>query len=257
MADDELLRAFTEQIRRNPAPEGPDSRVEKEDRLVRVVTPGAGWSGVMWSDLSEADADEVIAAQLSRFAQTGRMWEWKHYSYDRPADLPARLIAHGFSPEPPESLLVARIADLPKDVPTPEGVTLAPVIDDDGVRDLVRVHDEVFGGDHHAIGESLAPRLHESPPSVLAVVAMVGDRPVSSARVEYHRGTEFASLWGGGTLPEWRGRGVFRSLVAWRAARAAQEGFRYLQVDATEDSRPILERLGFVKIAVTTPFVHA
>jgi hypothetical protein len=28
-------------------------------------------------------------------------------------------------------------------------------------------------------------------------------------------------------------------------------------VDATEDSRPILERLGFVKLAVTTPFIHS
>ena len=61
---------------------------------------------------------------------------------------------------------------------------------------------------------------------------------------------------GGGTLPGWRGRGVFGSLVAHRAALASSRGFRYLQVDATPESRPILQRLGFVELATTTPFTH-
>jgi GNAT superfamily N-acetyltransferase len=75
-------------------------------------------------------------------------------------------------------------------------------------------------------------------------------------RVEFSPGTDFAGLWGGGTLPDWRGRGVFGSLVAYRAALASARGFRYLQVDALPASRPILQRLGFVQVATTTPFVH-
>ena len=78
----------------------------------------------------------------------------------------------------------------------------------------------------------------------------------SAARVEFHAGTDFASLWGGGTLPAWRRRGVFRAVVAHRARLAAARGFRYLQVDALPASRPILERLGFVELATTTPFMH-
>jgi hypothetical protein len=35
---------------------------------------------------------------------------------------------------------------------------------------------------------------------------------------------------------------------------AAARGFRYLQVDASPDSRPILRRLGFAELATTTPF---
>jgi hypothetical protein len=49
---------------------------------------------------------------------------------------------------------------------------------------------------------------------------------------------------------------VFRSLVAHRAATAAARGFRYLQVDASQDSQPILRRLGFIELATTTPFTH-
>jgi hypothetical protein len=49
---------------------------------------------------------------------------------------------------------------------------------------------------------------------------------------------------------------VFRALVAHRAAIAAARGFRYLTVDASDDSRPILLRLGFVELATTTPYMH-
>ena len=88
------------------------------------------------------------------------------------------------------------------------------------------------------------------------MVAWAGQTPIAGGRVEFHHGSDFASLWGGGTLPGWRGRGVFRSLVAYRAALASARGFRYLQVDASPDSRAILQRLGFVELSTTTPFTH-
>lgn len=88
-----------------------------------------------------------------------------------------------------------------------------------------------------------------------AVVALHGAEPVGAARLELHAGTDFASLWGGGTVPGWRGRGVYRALVAFRARIAAARGFTYVQVDATAYSRPILERLGFAALGTTTPYV--
>ncbi|MDX6313211.1 MAG: hypothetical protein QOF44_2675, partial [Streptomyces sp.] len=65
----------------------------------------------------------------------------------------------------------------------------------------------------------------------------------------------FASLWGGGTVPAWRGRGIYRALVSHRAGIAAELGYRFLQVDASSQSRPILERLGFTALSTTTPYV--
>jgi hypothetical protein len=183
-------------------------------------------------------------------------WEWKHYSYDQPPDLPDRLLAAGFTREPSETLLVAEIADLTLDVPPPPGVELRAVVDQQGVDALVSVHNEVFGEDHTALGRALLAALGHRPAKTVAVVASAGLTPVAAGRVEFHSGTDFASLWGGGTLTAWRSRGVFRSLVAHRAALASNRGFRYLQVDASADSRPILQRLGFVELATTTPFMH-
>jgi GNAT superfamily N-acetyltransferase len=249
------MTRFNDQMRRNLPPE-PGFRVEREERVTRIISGVAGWGGVVWTDLTEADADAMIDAQVSRFAEFGQPWEWKYYSYDQPADLPRRLEAGGFVADPAETVLIAEIADLKLDVCPPEGVELIRVTDAGGVAAVVRVHDEVFGGDHAAIGSAITAALESQPRSMEAAVAVAGDTPVCAGRVVFPERGEFASLWGGGTLPGWRGRGVFRSLVAYRAELARERGYRYLQVDASPDSRPIFQRLGFTELAVTIPFKY-
>jgi GNAT superfamily N-acetyltransferase len=251
-----VLARYDEQVRRHPQPEPPDGIVEDDGRVVRHIAPTSGWSGVVWSDLDEGSADAAIAAQVERFAKLGGEWEWKHHSHDRPPDLPQRLVAAGFTPEPQEALLVAEIAALDLGPAAPPGIDVYEVAGADDAADLVAVHHAVFGEDHSALRGVLLAALERDPVPVVGVVAYAGAIPVAAARVEFNAGTEFASLWGGGTLPEWRGRGVFRALVAQRARMAAARGFRYVQVDAMPMSRPILRRLGFVELATTTPYVH-
>jgi GNAT superfamily N-acetyltransferase len=249
-----VLAAYDQQVRQHPTPDTSEGWVERDCGVTRCISGADGWNGVTWSALGDADADAVIAAQVDRFAELALSWEWKHYSDDRPADLPDRLLAAGFERGPAEALLVAELADLTLDVSPPAGVHLRPVRDERDVNALVSVHDEVFGTDHAALGRVLLDALAQQPCPLAAVIAVAGDTPIAAGRVEFHTDTDFASIWGGGTLPAWRGRGVFRSLVAHRAALAVERGFRYLQVDAMPDSRPILKRLGFVELAITTPF---
>jgi GNAT superfamily N-acetyltransferase len=249
-----VLAAFDEQMRRHPVA-GPGVRVEAEDRLTRTIGTDGSWAAVVWSRLTEADADEVIAAEIARSAGS---FEWKLYSHDRPADLPRRLRAAGLTPDPVEMLMVAEIADLELPTAPPDGLRLATVDDDAGVATMLAVHDEVFGPGttHPGVVEAVRTALRIRPRPIEAVMAWAGDVAVSAGRVEFHEGTDFASMWGGGTLPEWRGRGVFRALVGYRAVLARDRGFRYLQVDALPTSRPILQRMGFQPLAETTPWTN-
>lgn len=251
-----VLAAYDAQVRRDP-PAQPGVRVERDRWVTRVVGVEAeGWNGVVWSarELPGAHVDAVIAEQVRRLA--GLDWEWKHYSHDQPTDLPDRLRAAGFVPQPDETLMVAEVGELDLEVPPPPGVDVVLVDDEEGIAAMGRVHQAVFGGDHSGIATELRAALARRPPSVQGLLAVADGAPVSAGRVDLTPGTDFASLWGGGTAAEWRGRGVFRALVSRRAALAAQRGFRYLQVDASADSRPILRRLGFVELATTTPWVR-
>ncbi|BAS07046.1 acetyltransferase [Arthrobacter sp. Hiyo4] len=89
----------------------------------------------------------------------------------------------------------------------------------------------------------------------MVFLAEASGEVVSAAWLEINPDTDFAGLWGGSTLPAWRGRGIYKALVFARAQVAATRGVKYLQVDASADSEPILPRLGFRAITTTTPFV--
>jgi len=252
---DTVRAAFDAQIRRRATADEEGAIVEADDGVLRWVAPGGQTSCVIWSALTAETADAAIAAQRAYFAGRGTPVEWKYYDYDTPADLPARLLAAGFEPEDEEVMLIAETAAISPDPVLPAGVRLVPVTDEAGIEAMIAVRDRAFAGKSAGLYERLLTQFQAAPQSLQMVVAMAGDEPVAAARVEFISGTDFAGLWGGGTVPQWRGRGIFRALVAHRAGLAAKRGYRYLQVDALPTSRPILERLGFEPVARTVPYV--
>ena len=76
-------------------------------------------------------------------------------SDDHPADLPRRLAAAGFVAEEPEALLVAEIGALDLDVPPPAGIDVRTADDPAAIDAVVRMHEEVFGEPHDALGPAL------------------------------------------------------------------------------------------------------
>jgi GNAT superfamily N-acetyltransferase len=244
----ELLAAYDRQVRRVSDFDG----VERTDRVIRILLPH--WRGVLWSNLDASTADAAIAGEIERFAGLGE-FEWKYYSYDEPADLPDRLRAAGFKAEDTETLLMGEVRELPHESPLPDGVELREITDEAGVEAMARVNLEGFGekADEGYLGQVLK---EIRAGRTRMVVAYAGERPVSMGRVEFYAGTEFGGLYGGATVPDFRGQGIFRAVVAQRTTWAATAGVRYLQTDASDNSRPILERLGFIPVGTTTPYIH-
>ncbi|MER6612853.1 GNAT family N-acetyltransferase [Streptomyces xantholiticus] len=245
-----VLAHFDRQLRRDVTP------AELDGDVVRRSGADGDWSGVLWSSLRPETADAAISRQVRHFSALGRPFEWKLYSYDTPDDLGARLLAAGFVPEPEETVLVGEAAHMAGAVELPDGVRLEPVTDAAGVDLVAQVHEQAFGTSSDRLREQLLVQLAKDPDTLDIILAMAGDLPVCSARMERYPGTDFAGLWGGGTLAGWRGRGIYRALVAHRAGIAVAKGVRHLQVDASDDSRPILERLGFTALCTTTPYVY-
>ena len=247
--DRSILERFDAEMRRDPAPE-PGIRVDALGDVVRVT---GSYACISYASLGEAGADRAIDEQVAYFTRLGQDVEWKVYGHDRPADLGARLAARGFVPGEAETLMVFDLASgTPPSSPGP-GIEIRRVHDESGLGDFIAVHAEAFARDDRSMAERFRDRLAD--PALALFVAYAGGRPVAAARLELPPGRSFAGLWGGGTVPDFRGRGIYRALVMERARAARQAGYRYLRVDARDTSRPILARLGFTALTSVTEWV--
>lgn len=255
----DLLAAYDKQLRAHvPDPLPADLTLERDGPLLRWFVAGGGRGFVVYRDLGGLDGgelDELIAGQVRVFRERGEAFEWKVHGHDRPADLPDRLLAAGFVPEEQETVVIGEVSDVAAPPRLPDGVTLREVVDRRDFERIEAMEHAVWGGDNGWLSTMLESERAADPDSLAVVVAEAGDTVVCAAWARFPTGTDFVTLWGGATLPEWRRRGIYRATVAYRASLAAERGARYLEVDASDDSRPILERLGFTAVTTTTPYI--
>lgn len=255
-SSDELLRTHDSQVRGTVHRRLlPDWSADADGPVLRVRT---GHRGLAFSDglldLRRDEVEKLVAAAVTYFRRHRQQFEWKVYSNDH-EHLVETLKMHGFSPEPTETVLLGEASSLTRAGEAPTEVRVRKV---DQLEDLERVaglETEVWGQDWSWLGADLAARLDSSPDDVGVWIAEADHRAVSAAWLVRLPGTDIAGLWGGATLPEWRRRGIYKALVATRARAAEQLRARYLWVDASDDSRPILERLGMTAVATTTPWI--
>ncbi|MBM7783610.1 GNAT family N-acetyltransferase [Tenggerimyces flavus] len=249
--------AYTEQVR-GQAHEGDGRTYERSGPVVRSY--GNGRPGfVGYQDLQGLAGDELdtfINEQRDFFKERNEEFEWKYHGYDLPADLPERLVKAGLTPDDEEMIMIGEAADLATDAKAPAGTKIRQVDQHDDFVRIAAMETEVWGFSHDWLVDHLAQEV-KAGGIVLAAEAEAeaeDGKVVSAAWLHLNQGTEFAGLWGGSTLQEWRGRGIYKALVAARAHKAVERGFRYLQSDTSEDSRPILARLGLLPVATTTPY---
>jgi hypothetical protein len=252
-----LLAAYDEQLRTDA--ETPSALSVTQHGPLRLVTFARGRGFVTYRDLDGADEAgirDLVAAAVAHFTADPEVTrvEWKTRGHDHAPGLHDALVAAGFEPEETESIMLGEARLLAVDVDLPEGVTLRTVTDEADVRKMSAMADEAFGdpvSDERA--ESLLHRLTLRDGMELWVAEADGAM-VSAGRLEPVPHTEVAGIWGGSTLPAWRGRGIYRALTAARARSALRLGKTIIHSDSTEFSRPILERSGFVKVSTTTPY---
>jgi ribosomal protein S18 acetylase RimI-like enzyme len=224
-----------------------------------LATYSGGRGFVTYRDLAGADADTIaqwVADAVAHYRADPEVtrFEWKTRGHDDAPGLHDALIANGFVPDGPESIMIGEARLLAVDVELPDGVTLRRVEEEADVRAMSEMQDAAFGSNlASGMTRELLNRLARDDGMELWVAEAHGEI-VSAGRLEPVHGTEFAGIWGGATLPAWRGRGIYRALTAERARSALRLGKRLMNSDSTEFSRPILERSGFVRVSTTTPY---
>jgi GNAT superfamily N-acetyltransferase len=233
--------------------EWPGARRERTATVVRHVPTVNYESGfVLHSRLNAATADAAIRDQIDYFERLGVDFEWKLFSHDSPADLLQRLQSAGFEVEEPETIMVLPLDAVPAVLLQPVAADVRQITTTDQLADVIGVEQQVWNEDFADLSERLANDLTRTPELLRVFAAYMDGRPISSAWLYFHPGSQFASLWGGSTLPAYRKQGFYTALLATRVQAARQTAINFLTVDASPMSRPILERFGFV--ALTTAY---
>lgn len=261
-----LLAAYDAQLRTDAEVAGALA-VERAGPLLIATFPG-GRGFVTYRNLGVADdaagaerLRDLVALAVAHLDADPSLVEveWKTRGHDIAPGLHDALLDAGFEAEEPESIMIGEARAL-IGAPTPPGVVIRRVTAPDEVRAASFCTDRGFGVAPDAARadervESVA-RGAGSTDCTQMWVAEVDGQMVSAGRLEPVTGTEFAGIWGGATIPEFRGRGIYRAVLAARAEAALSIGRTLIHSDSTEDSRPILERSGFVRVSTTTPYVR-
>jgi hypothetical protein len=232
----------------------PGMRREVTLHVVRHVDlSGAGQGTVIYTQLDEANAEETIRDQVAYFESLAQDFEWKLYDYDKPSDLRRRLEAHGFTIEEAEAIMVLDLHEASEMLWQPVHPDVRRVRSPEQLSDVLSVEEQVWEEDVSALGQYLTEALSRYPEQMSVYAAYVEGEPVSAAWIYFPKHSQFASLWGGSTIDRFRRRGLFIALLSVRAQEARARQVRYLTVDASDMSRPILEKFGFERIAYSYP----
>jgi GNAT superfamily N-acetyltransferase len=238
-----VLAAYDRDMRADPAPEIGVERVWV-DGVLRTL---GAYDFIGWWDFRPARAAEIAEREADFFCNRGAGAEWKVYGHDHPAGLEAALAQAGWTGEEAETLVAFDMDDGMPPFDRAAGLEIREVRDGAGLADFLAVNATAFDRPARQTVEELEKAIND--PGLAYFVAYREGSPVSSGGLHLPAGRPFAGLYSGGVVPDHRGRGAYRALIAARAEEARRRGYRYLTVDARETSRPILERLGFVPLA--------
>lgn len=254
-SDIEALRQLYTQYERIQAA-SPDVRREALPNLIRLIPVEASDRGaVIYSRLDATNANATIQAQIEYFQQLGCDFEWKHYDYDTPPDLKARLAAHGFELEESETIMALPLAQTPAALLQPVTHDVRRIHDPDELAAIRHIKAEVWGEERDSVTHFLRLTLTQTPERISVYVAYAGKTPVSCGWIFFPTESPFASLWGGSTLTQHRKQGFYTALLAVRVQEAIARGKQHLTIDASPMSRPIVERFGFIRLAESTPCI--
>ena len=218
--------------------------------------PIAGPNSVGWIRCTTGDAAEVIREARAIFASRHLPFMWTVDPDAEPPDFADHLAKHSVQPDPhgAEAQVMVMSIDARVSAPPIKGLE---------IRDALADLDTFRMADGAAVEAFEADMPVESPASIATqerrrlnfraqgnrhlLLAMVDGEPAGAAGMGLYPPAA-AILQGGAVRPKFRGRGIYRALVAARQEIARRAGVDGLTVWGGDMSAPILAGLGFEKV---------
>ena len=232
----------------------PGARREVLPGLVRFVRATPGRHFVSYSQLDPVTAGAAIEAQIDYFRSLGQSFGWHTLGHDQPHNLRQQLAAHGLTAEEPGALMALDLEQVPQALLRPVTADLRPIRRREELDPVIDIMTQVWGGSFEWMRQRIGDHL-EQPGYLEMLVAYVDGAPASAGWIYFYPRSHFAGLFGGSTVPAQRGRGLYTALLAARAHRARARGYRFLFIDASPLSQPIVARHGFQLLTDSLDFV--
>jgi GNAT superfamily N-acetyltransferase len=213
------------------------------DRYVIWFGPGQDppWNVAQRFRFEVDELDEVIDEIHEHVRAHGRTaCSWEVGSSATPPGLVDLLLQRGLYDDPHNPLHIGMALSGELAGPPPAGIE---------VRRVRSQEDELVNARIGAIAfeeDEVVPKPYDPDSPIVSYLAFIDGVPVGRATGTF---SEYGvTLFGGSTLPEWRGRGVYKALVHARLRDAAERGSPVAVTQAGQMSRPILEKLGFREV---------
>ncbi len=236
------------------------------DRVERLEVPGVQGRITADSDpfanlvgaatLDEGNADDTIGQVREIYAGWRKEFGWLVGPLSTPSDLPVRLEAAGLIRTTELAGMIQ--ADLGRPIATNPAVYVHEATVEDLEAAIYTLADamEMPAERTYAMTEALF--LSPEPIIRRVYLAFVEgvDYPVATAGMLYLPDLPIAAMLSAATLPDFRGYGIYTSLMARRLADARQDGLEAAIIQAVRNtSAPICRKHGFVEIAPMALYV--
>lgn len=231
----------------------PGLQREEMPGLVRHRTR-SGEGTIVFSHLTEDDAEATIAGQVEEFRRSRAALEWLAYSHDTPGNLRALLERHGFVAESTDAIMMLDLEAAPA-FPIGDGrhdLQRATTVAE--LREVAAIRQQIWGENAADVTRHLVERMRTNPEALSVFLAYVDGRPAATGQLSFRPEFGFASLVSAATLPPFRRRGLHAALLLARLREARARGIRYIDSEASTMSRPLLAKVGFLPISQVTVY---
>lgn len=166
-----------------------------------------------------------------------------------------QLQRNGYRAEEEHGAFVIDVDDLSK---KKNDVVIHNVKNMDMMKKMYRMRIEIFGGIFPSNEQQLELELQQCSqenPKVERFVAEVDGELAGTGSITYFENLNFAFIWAGGVREDFRGRGIYTSLLQARAKACRERGIQYLGLYArNKSSAPIVAAQGFEKVGTMVSY---